>query len=55
MEAVGCLFRGRYPFWHSEHTYLQDCHFTVDSQDAIWYASDIRLVNTVVEAPRLLR
>ena len=55
VEAVDCLFMGRYPFWHNERTRLTNCHFTVASQDAIWYASDVRVVDTVGEAPRMFR
>ena len=55
VEAADCLFMGRYPFWHAEHARFANCHFTAGSQAAIWYASDIRLVDTVVEAPNMFR
>jgi uncharacterized protein YjbI with pentapeptide repeats len=55
IAAVDCLFMGRYPFWHTERTRLSNCHFTAASRDALWYASEVRVVDTVVEAPRMFR
>jgi hypothetical protein len=55
IDAVDCLFMGKYAFWHNEHTHICNSHFTAGSQDAIWYASDIRLVDTVIEAPGMFR
>lgn len=50
IEAVDCLFMGRYPLWYTECTRLTNCFCTASSQAAVWYASDIRMLDTVVEA-----
>jgi len=55
VEAVDCLFMGRYPFWHTEGTRIENGHFTGASEAAFWYASDVRLEHTVVEAPHPFR
>jgi hypothetical protein len=55
MEAYDCYFMGKYPFWHNEHTLIEKCLFTVYSRAAIWYSKNIRMIDTVVEAPKMFR
>ncbi|MDR0430328.1 MAG: DUF3737 family protein [Tannerellaceae bacterium] len=55
MEAYKCEFMCKYPFWHNDHTLIEDCLFTVYSRAAIWYSKNIRMVNTWVDAPKMFR
>ncbi|MDR1919511.1 MAG: DUF3737 family protein [Tannerellaceae bacterium] len=55
VEAYKCEFIGKYPFWHNDNTHIDDCLFTVYSRAAIWYSKNIKMTNTLVEAPKMFR
>lgn len=55
IEARHCDFYGKYPFWHSENVLIGNCLFTVGARAAIWYSSNVRMINTVVDAPKMFR
>ncbi|MDR1004568.1 MAG: DUF3737 family protein [Prevotellaceae bacterium] len=55
VEAYQCEFMCKYPFWHNEHTEIEECLFTVYSRAAIWYSRDIRMKNCRVDAPKMFR
>jgi len=55
IEAYKCEFMGKYPFWHNNNVLIEDCLFTVYSRAAIWYSKNIRMINTLVEAPKMFR
>ena len=55
LEAYKCVFMCKYPFWHNNNVLFEDCLFTVYSRAAIWYAKNIRMLNTLVEAPKMFR
>ncbi|HBJ6374666.1 TPA: DUF3737 family protein [Salmonella enterica subsp. enterica serovar Eastbourne] len=55
IQARHCEFMGKYPFWHNKNTDIENCLFTVYSRAAIWYTRDIRMINCVVEAPKMFR
>ena len=55
VAAYRCTFMGKYPFWHNDNVTIDDCLFTADSRAAIWYSSNIRMMNTLVEAPKMFR
>jgi len=55
VEALRCCFMCKYPFWHNEDVWIDDCLFTVYSRAAIWYSKNIRMTNTVVDAPKMFR
>lgn len=53
--AVKCRFEGKYPFWHTERFVIEDCFFTEGARAALWYSKDLKMSNTVVEAPKMFR
>ncbi|WP_394678687.1 DUF3737 family protein [uncultured Sphingobacterium sp.] len=53
--ARDCYFMCKYPFWHNNNTVIEKSHFTVYSRAAIWYSKNIRMVDSVVEAPKMFR
>ncbi|UII25727.1 DUF3737 family protein [Fulvivirga maritima] len=55
IEADNCYFMGKYPFWHNENTEIRNSLFTVYGRAAIWYSKNIRMYDTVVEAPKMFR
>ena len=55
VEAFGCQFMGKYPFWHNDNATIENCLFTVYSRAAIWYSKNIKMIDTMVEAPKMFR
>lgn len=55
VEAYKCEFMCKYPFWHNDNALIEDCLFTVYSRAAIWYAKNIRMINSKVDAPKMFR
>ena len=55
VEAYKCEFMSKYPFWHNDNTLIEECLFTVYSRAAIWYSKNIRMINTIVDAPKMFR
>jgi len=55
VEAYRCEFMCKYPFWHNNNALIDNCLFTVYSRAAIWYSKNIRMMNTVVDAPKMFR
>ncbi|MDR1171210.1 MAG: DUF3737 family protein [Bacteroidales bacterium] len=55
VEAYRCEFMCKYPFWHNNDASIENCLFTVYSRAAIWYSKNVRMLNTVVEAPKMFR
>ncbi|MDR0757955.1 MAG: DUF3737 family protein [Tannerella sp.] len=55
IEAYKCTFMSKYPFWHNDRTLIKDCLFTVYSRAAIWYSKNVRMIDTLVEAPKMFR
>ena len=51
----GCLFEGRYPFWHNDRFEIRNCRFTVDSRAPLWYSRNMLMADTVLESPKSLR
>ena len=55
IEAVGCTFVGKYPWWHVDGALIEDCKFEVTSRSAIWYTRHLTMRRTVIDAPKLFR
>ena len=55
VDAYKCEFMCKYPFWHNDNTLIEDCLFTVYSRAAIWYSKNLRMLNTIVDAPKMFR
>ncbi|HYQ56900.1 MAG TPA: DUF3737 family protein [Draconibacterium sp.] len=55
IKASGCTFGGKYPFWHNTNSIIEDSLFTPGGRAAIWYCTDLCMVNTRVEAPKMFR
>ncbi|MGG7466688.1 MULTISPECIES: DUF3737 family protein [Bacteroidota] len=55
IEAQNCTFMCKYPFWHNDNALIKDSLFTVYSRAAIWHSKNIRMIDSVVEAPKMFR
>lgn len=55
IEAYGCRFEGKYPFWHVDGFRIANCHFTPGARAALWYSSGLEMTDTLVEAPKMFR
>lgn len=55
IEADNCYFMCKYPFWHNTDVEIRNSLFTVYSRAAIWYSKNVKMFDTVVEAPKMFR
>ena len=55
IDAVGCEFRGKYPFWHTDGFRVSDCIFRDGARAALWYSRNLEMRDTLVEAPKMFR
>lgn len=55
IEAVNCEFEGKYPFWHVNGFIVRNCIFQDGARAALWYSRDLRMTDTLVEAPKMFR
>ena len=55
IEADGCRFIGKYPWWHVDGSLITNCYFEVGSRSAIWYSNNMVMRDTIIDAPKLFR
>ena len=55
IEAVDCRFEGNYPFWHVHGFVIDRCFFDVGGRSALWYSDNLKMTNTRIDAPKLLK
>ena len=55
IEAYGCEFAGKYPFWECDGFTIRDCVFREGARAALWYTRGCKMFNTLVEAPKMFR
>ena len=55
VEAYNCEFMCKYLFWHNDDALIKNCRFTVYSRAAIWYSKNIKMIDTIVDAPKMFR
>lgn len=55
IEAEGCSFYGKYPFWHVRGSVVTNCYFAPGSRSAIWYSDDMKMSDCVIDGPKFFR
>lgn len=55
IEARGCRFEGKYPFWHVKGFKVENCVFTEGARAALWYSQELVMTDTQVDAPKMFR
>ena len=55
IEADGCTFEGKYPFWHTDGFRINRCLFTPGARAALWYSRNLVMTDTQVDAPKMFR
>lgn len=53
--AIDCRFEGKYPFWHVDGFTVKNCLFTEGARAALWYSRNLKMSDTLVEAPKMFR
>ena len=55
LEADGCKFYGKYPWWHVDKSLITNCYFAVGSRSAIWYSNDMTMRDCFIDGPKFFR
>ena len=55
IKVSGCNFKLRYPFWHVDDATIKDCTMTETCRAALWYDSDIRIINSKLHGIKAVR
>ncbi len=55
IKAERCFFNLRYPFWHVDGLEIRDSELTELCRAALWYSSDVRVVNTKLHGIKAFR
>lgn len=53
--ARNCRFEGNYPFWHVHGFVIDRCFFDVGGRSALWYSDNLKMKDTVIDAPKMFR
>ena len=53
--VTNCRFEGNYPFWHVHGFTIQNCYFAVGGRSALWYSDHLKMIDTVIDAPKMFR
>lgn len=55
IRATNCRFEGNYPFWHVHGFEIENCYFAVGGRSALWYCDNLKMSDTVIDAPKMFR
>lgn len=55
VEADGCKFYGKYPWWHVDGSVITNCYFAPESRSAIWYSDNMKMSDSVIDGPKFFR
>lgn len=55
IEADGCEFSGKYPFWECRNFRVKKCIFREGARSALWYSQGCTMEDSLVEAPKMFR
>jgi len=55
IRCVKCLFEGKYPLWEVRGFEVRDCRFSAEARSALWYSENLKMKDTVIDAPKMFR
>lgn len=55
IEATGCSFRYKYPFWYSKDVTASNCQFTPTERAGMWYSEHIRFLDCLIDGAKNFR
>lgn len=55
IELEASLFKWKYPLWYSNHITMNNCTLFDMARAGIWYTNDIKVTDSVIEAPKNFR
>ena len=50
-----CYFNLRYPFWHDDGVFMEECHLTENCRAAFWYTENVKIKNSKLHGIKALR
>ncbi len=50
-----CTFEGKYPLWNTAPFTVRHCKFEETARAALWYSRQLRMEDTLVDAPKMFR
>ncbi len=55
VDVINCRFSLRYPFWHTEWFYVQNCTLDEKTRAPMWYSRDGEIKDSRIESVKCLR
>ena len=55
IEAEGCAFYGKYPWWHVDGSLISHCYFAAGSRSAIWYSNRMVMRDCIIDGSKVFR
>ncbi len=55
IEVKNCFMDLRYPMWHIENLKIENCEMTERCRAALWYDTNVTIVNTIMNGIKALR
>lgn len=55
IELISSMFKWKYPLWYCNNVTLDDCTLLDTARAGIWYTNDIKISNTIIQAPKTFR
>ncbi len=55
IEATGCHFYGKYPWWHVDGARIDHCYFAPGSRSAVWYTDNLTMTDSKIDGPKFFR
>ena len=55
IDINGCIFKWKYPLWYCKDITVENSVLLDTARSGIWYTSNIKMADTVIEAPKTFR
>ena len=55
IELSDCTFKSKYYLWYSNFIKLKDCRIDESGSEGMWYTSDVKISDTVIDAHKTFR
>lgn len=53
--ARHCVFDGKYPFWHTDGFFVEECNFKLGARSGPWYSKNCVMRRCIADAPKMFR
>lgn len=55
IKIDNCMFKWKYPLWYCKNILVEDSTLFEMARSGIWYTENIKILNTIIEAPKIFR